>query len=214
MNPTTLDPDDASARKSSHLADVIASATDEQTAKKDLKSVEAVSDFRLSSDALNFHRVEWRLREEWGEVDATLMERLKARLCRRRGYEPEEFEAAIIATRKRPRLPFGWTAMDLAQRRSQTLPIRLLDGSLEASRYAKGIIGLAIHLQKIQGDEPILLPVEQVREILKAKKVVVAGTITKLVEMGLLEMTKETYNTGSAREFLFKGIKGKDYVFV
>ena len=115
MDPTMLDPDHASARKSSHLADAIASATDEQTVKKDLKGAEAVSDFRLSSDALNFHRVERRLREEWGEVDATLMERLKARLCRRRGYEPEKFEAAIIATRKRPRLPFGWTAMDLAR---------------------------------------------------------------------------------------------------
>ena len=73
---------------------------------------------------------------------------------------------------------------------------------------------MAVHLQKIQGDEPILLPGEQAREILKAKKVVVAGTITKLVEAGLLEMTKETYNTDSAREFLFKGVEGKDYVFV
>jgi len=42
---------------------------------------------------------------------------------------------------------------------------------------------------------------------------VIAGTITRLVEMGLLEMTKATYNTGSAREFRFKGAEGKDYVF-
>lgn len=56
-----------------------------------------------------------------------------------------------------------------------------------------------------------MLPVEQVRELLVAKKVVVAGTIKKLVELGILEMTKAEYNTGSAREFRFRGIEGKDY---
>ena len=41
-----------------------------------------------------------------------------------------------------------------------------------------------------------------------------AGTITKRVESGMLQMTKATYNTGSAREYLFKGVEGKDYVFL
>jgi hypothetical protein len=53
-----------------------------------------------------------------------------------------------------------------------------------------------------------------VREVLAAKKVVVAGTITKLIELGLLEMTKADYHTGSAREFKFRGVEGKDYEVV
>ena len=89
----------------------------------------------------------------------------------------------------------------------------MIDPELNASRYAKGVIGLAIHLQVIQKEQPILLPVEQVRVILKAKKIVISGTITMLVERGLFEMTKSDYHTGSAREFRFRGVEGKDYVF-
>ena len=139
--------------------------------------------------------------------------KLLANICFGRAYAEDELSAALIATRDRPRLPFGWNAMDLAKRRLERQPVRLLNPELELSRYAKGIVGLAVHLQGIQGDEAILLPVDLVREALQAKKVVVAGTITKLVESGLLEMTKATYNTGSAREFKFLGIEGKDYVF-
>jgi hypothetical protein len=157
--------------------------------------------------------VEWRCREEWGKVPDVALERVKATICKKRKYDDEEFEAALIATKHRPRLPYGWTAMDLAIRRLETRPVRFLNSDIESSRYARGILSLAVHLQEIQKDEPILLPVEQVREILSAKKVVVAGTITKLVEMRLLEMTKATYNTGSAREFRFKGTEGKDFVF-
>ncbi len=178
-----------------------------------LESEEAVADFRLSTIALNYHRVEWRLKEELPQYPAVLLEKIKAGICQRKGYEPEEFDAALIATRDRPRLPYGWTAMDLAQRRLASKPLKLLNPELEASRYAKGIIGLAVYLQQIQKDEPILLPVEQVREVLAAKKVVVAGTITKLIELGLLEMTKADYHTGSAREFKFRGVEGKDYEF-
>lgn len=196
------------------IAVVILTASDAQTAGKPIEDPEGAADFRLSTDALNYHRVAWRLREEWGQVDEADLERLKTRICQARGYEREEFDAALIATRSRPRLPYGWTAMDLAARRLHTRPIRLMNEDLDASRYAKGVIGLAIHLQELQKEEPILLPVDQVRAILAAKKVVVAGTITKLVESGMLRMTKATYNTGSAREYLFKGVEGKDYVFL
>lgn len=201
------------AATSSDFVAAIIAATDAQTAEKEIKDPDAWADFILSTDALNYHRMEWRLREECGDVDAALLERIKAKICRKREYDPEEFDAALIATRKRPRLPYGWTAMDVAIRRLSTRPIRLLNADLEAARCAKGILSLAVHLQELQGELPILLPVEQVREILSAKKVVVAGTIMKLVEMGLLEITKAAYNTGSAREFLFKGVEGKDYVF-
>ena len=119
-----------------------------------------------------------------------------------------------MATRSRARLPFGWTTFDLAAHRLQKQPVELLDPELNASRYAKGVIGLAIHLQAIQKEEPILLPVEQVRGILKAKKIVISGTITMLVERGLLELTKADYHTGSAREFRFRGVQGTDYTFL
>ena len=199
------------------IARVLMTATTEQVGSMAARSDETLEDLLLSTDALNFHRIEWRLREEWNEWDdacSRRMARVKARLCEGRGYESEELEAALVATKKRPRLPFGWTALDFASHRLQTRPIRLLDDDLEASRYTKGVMGLAVHLQAIQKEEPILLPVEQVREILKAKKVVVAGTITKLVELGLLEMTKADYHTGSAREFRFRGTEGKDYMFL
>ncbi len=213
MNPIKLEAEAEPASTSSEFVAILLAATDAQTSAKEMKDPESWADFVLSTDALNFHRIEWRIREENGEVKAILLDRMKQKICQQRKYDPEEFEAALTATRARPRLPYGWTAMDVAVRRLTTRPIRLLSPELEASRYAKGILGLAVHLQELQGESPILLPVEQVREILSAKKVVVAGTIMKLVEMGLLEMTKAQYNTGSAREFLFKGVKGKDYVF-
>ena len=190
------------------------SSTDAQSAAKAIGDPEGSEDFRLATDALNFHRVEWRLREEWGAVEPSILARVSQKVCRARAYEPEEFDAALTATRGRPRLPYGWTAMDLAARRLSTRPIRLIDEDLDSSRYAKGVIGLAVHLRELQKDAPILLPVEQVRAILAAKKVVVAGTITRLVDLGLLEMTKSSYNTGSAREFQFRGVEGKDYIFV
>lgn len=199
------------------IAKAIISASDDQVASMAQRSDETIDDLTLSTDTLNFHRVEWRLLEEWGvleDADHERMGRVKSLICKTRGYDTEEFEAALIATRSRARLPFGWSALDLAAHRLKARPIHLLDEELEASRYAKGVMGLAIHLQLIQKDEPILLPVEQVREILKAKKVVIAGTITKLVEMRLLELTKADYHTGSAREFKFRGVKGTDYVFI
>ena len=214
MKPVQLDSDREPVTTSGEVAAIVMNATDAQVAEKGLKGAEAKADFRLSTDALNYHRVEWRLREERGEPPVKLLELVKVKVCQRRGYDPEEFEAALVATRSRPRLPYGWTAMDLARRRLAAKPVRLLNPDLEASRYARGIVGLALYLQQIQKEEPILLPVDQVREILQAKKVVIAGTITRLVELGLLEMTKAAYNTGSAREFKFRGAEGKDYQFV
>lgn len=212
MRPIRLNPD-AESQTTTDLAAVVMSATDAQIADKVIRNPERQADFLISTDALNFHRVEWRCREEWGGVTDLILERMKVTICKKRGYDHEEFDATLIATKNRPRLPYGWTAMDLAVRRLETRPVRFLNSDIEGSRYSKGVLSLAVHLQEIQKDEPILLPVDQVRAILGAKKVVVAGTIMKLVEMGLLEMTKSTYNTGSAREFRFKGAEGKDFVF-
>lgn len=212
MRPIRLDPEET-AETPAGLATIILKATDAQAAEKEIRAAESQADFLISTDALNFHRVEWRCREEWGTAPQIIFERVKMAICKKRKYDEEEFEAALYATKHRPRLPYGWTAMDLAVHRLSGRPVRFFNSEIEQSRYARGILSLAVHLQEIQKEEPILLPVEQVRAILAAKKVVVAGTIMKLVEMGLLEMTKSTYNTGSAREFRFRGIEGKDFVF-
>lgn len=213
MTPVKLTAEAEPTVSAVQMAKTVIAATDGQVVGMGFRDEEAEADFELSADALNCHRVFWRLREEWGSVPAEFEAKLLANICFGRAYAEDELSAALIATRDRPRLPFGWNAMDLAKRRLERQPVRLLNPELELSRYAKGIVGLAVHLQGIQGDEAILLPVDLVREALQAKKVVVAGTITKLVESGLLEMTKATYNTGSAREFKFLGIEGKDYVF-
>lgn len=213
VKPIKLDPDGETVKNSTDVAMVVMAASDAQTANKRIADEDGRADFLLSTDALNFHRVFWRLREEFGEVPDILVEKVKVRLCTRRGYDREELDAALTATKDRPRLPYGWTAMDVAARRLASKPVRLLDSELNASRYARGIICLAVHLQELQKDAPILLPVDQVRIILQAKKVVVAGTLTRLIEMGLLEMVKAEYHTGSAREFRFRGVEGKDFVF-
>jgi hypothetical protein len=214
VKPIKLTPDSPPVKSAAELAAVITSATDAQVADKPISDPEGYADFLLSTDTLNYHRLLWRLTEEWGEVEEVLGEKVAERICRRRGYDREEFDAALVATAGRPRLPYGMTAMDLATRRMRTRPVRLLDAELEESRYARGVLTLAIHLQELQKEEPILLPVEQVRELLGAKKVVVSGTISKLIQRGLLELTKPDYHTGSAREFRFRGVEGRDYEFL
>ena len=101
----------------------LVTATAEQLASMAARSDETLEDLLLSTDALNFHRIEWRLREEWDaweDEDSKRMARVKVKLCKGRGYEPDEFEAALVATKKRPRLPFGWTALDFASHRLRT----------------------------------------------------------------------------------------------
>lgn len=134
MKPIKLSPDRPPVATSDEIVLVIVRATNAQVAEMKLPDEEAVADFRLSTDALNYHRIEWRIREEQGEVQQKLIGNVRTKLCRKRGYDIEEFDAALTATQERPRLPFGWTAMDLAQRRLAARPIRLLNPELEASR--------------------------------------------------------------------------------
>ena len=111
------------------IAKAIISGSNEQVASMSQRSDETNEDLTLSTDALNFHRTEWRLLEEWGEFDQLDHERMgkvKRLICKTRGYDAEEFEAALIATRSRARLPFGWSALDLAAHRLKTQPIFLL----------------------------------------------------------------------------------------
>ena len=157
-------------------------------------------EFGVSSDALNFHRIMWRCIEEWGTqgFDAKLGRQVKSELCRLRGYDPDDFESALLATKGRARLPFGWTALDLARFRARLEPIRLLDGELAHSRLATEIAAIALQLQRLQKEKPILLPIDQLREMFSQRKVVVSGAVLRLVEAGLLKVVDGKYHTGSA----------------
>ncbi|MFI5458102.1 MAG: hypothetical protein ACHRXM_21925 [Isosphaerales bacterium] len=109
------------------------------------------------------------------------------------------------------RLPFGWTALDLARFRAHKQPIRLLDAGLAHSRLATEIAGIALQLQQLQKEKPILLPIDPLREMFGQRKVVVSGVVIRLVEAGLLRFVDGKYHTGKAREFLFSGQEHQHY---
>lgn len=163
--------------------------------------------------SLNLHRIIWRCAEEWGinAVIQSLVPSLKKELCRQRGYDPDEFESAMLATRGRARLPFGWTALDLAVFRANKKPIRLLPVELADSRLATLVANIARQLQLIQDADAILLPIEQLRELFGQRKIVISGTVMRLVEAGVLAYVDKNYHTGKAREYRFAGREHEHY---
>ena len=173
----------------------------------------AGAEFIMAADALNLHRLIWRCTEEWGEaaLGKPLIQQLKSEICRHRRYDPDEFESACHATRSRARLPFGWTALDLALFRAVRHPIRLLSLELANSTLAARFANVALQLQLIQLDKPILLPIEQLRQLFGVRKIVASGTVNRLVESGLLRCVDAKYHTGKAREFMFRGVKYEHY---
>lgn len=212
MTPIELTPE-VEAKTPGDLVDVILKTTDVQVTLKDIKDPEGQEEFRESSDGLNYHRIAWRCAEEWDlpVFDPDLARKVRAGICKRRGYDPDDFASVLQATKERARLPFGWTALDLALSRAGKQPFRLLHADLAGARLPTCIAALALQLQKHVGDENILLPIEQLRILFEARKVVVSGAVSRLVEAGFLTCTKEQYNTGSAREYRVIGVEGKDY---
>jgi len=212
MRPIALLPD-LIAQTPADLAAAALAASDRQIEVKGIEDPAGREEFGISSDALNFQRIAWRCMEEWGAAgfDAKLARHVKAELCRRRGYDPDDFESALLAVRGRARLPFGWTALDLARFRARQQPIRLLDADLAHSRLATELAGIALQLQLLQGDKPILMPVEQLRGLFNQRKVVVSGAVLRLVEARLLCCVDEKYHTGKAREFRFVGQEHEHY---
>ena len=166
----------------------------------------AGAEFIMGADALNLHRLIWRCAEEWGDdaLGKPHVQQIKSEICRHRRYDPDEFESACHATRSRARLPFGWTALDLALFRAARHPIRLLDPELANSALATRFANVALQLQLIQLDKPILLPIEQLRQLFGVRKIVASGAVTRLIESGILKCVDAKYHTGKAREFLFK----------
>ena len=201
------------AKSTSDLVATIVASTDKQVIDKALPSEEARDEFAMGSDALNLWRVLWRCREEIGNesFNDTTIARLKDQLCSERRYDRDEFESALEATRNRARLPFGWSALDLAWHRAKREPIRLLRLEL-TGRVPSTIANIAYQLQKIQGEEPILLPIDQLRILLCQRKIVVSGAVLRLVEAKIVVYTDKTYHTNKAREFKFTAVEGEHYV--
>lgn len=195
------------------LVVAVVNETNRQVNEKGLADPVAVSEFVLAADALNLTRLIWRLREEWGEeaVEQPLVRQLKAETCRARGYNPDEFESAMQAVRKRARLPFGWSAVDLASVRARRNPIRLLDPELATSTLAAAVANVARHLQRIQSEKAILLPIEQLRATFGVRKIVVSGTVSRLIDAGVLRCVDESYHTGKAKEYAFTGKEHEHY---
>ncbi len=192
---------------------IILATSDKQVAEKAIANAEARDDFLISTDALNYYRMSWRCSVEWGMpvLDEETATAFKAAICAAREYEVDDFESAIQATRERARLPFGWTALELAWNRSQNEPIRLLDPKLAGKRVPTAIAGIARHLQALRGADPILLPIDQLRAMLEQRKIVISGGVQRLLEAKLLDYADKTYHTGKAREFRFVGIEGQHF---
>ena len=110
--------------------------------------------------------------------------------------------SALLATKSRARLPFGWTALDLARFRARQEPVRLLDGELTHSRLATEIAAIAFQLQRLQKEKAILLPIDQLRAMFSQRKVVVSGAVLRLVKAGVLKVVDGKY-TRARRGILF-----------
>ncbi len=214
MQPIALGKD-VVAHTPADLVAVILDATDKQVEAKAGINDEVRADFRLSSDALNYARIAWRCAEEWatGIFHPSLGRQVREGICTARSYDPDDFDSALQATGKRARLPFGWTAVDFALRRSKLRPIRLLVPELAGKPVPTAIAGIALMLQEIQGGEPILLPIDQVRGLLQQRKIVISGAVQRLVEAGILAFEDKTYWTGKAREFRFSAVEGEHFAF-
>jgi hypothetical protein len=167
----------------------------------------------ISTDALNYWRMVWRCSVEWGTLVAAsdIAAAIRNAVCVARDYDADDFDSAVEATKGRARLPFGWSALDLAWRLARQEPIRLLDPQLSGKRVPTAITGIARQLQLLQGADPILLPIDQLRAMLEQRKIVVSGAVQRLLEAKLLDYADKTYHTGKAREFRFVGIEGEHF---
>jgi hypothetical protein len=216
--PFTLTPEVTASGVPDLVREILAES-ERQVEEKKLQDEEAVEDFRMACDALNVWRMRMRMAEEMGgELDkktGLIFKEMWKEIAKRREYTEDDFRSALEATSERARLPWGFTSLRLAYARTQRNPIRLLKGLLKNAPLPTTIAGIAYELSVIQGpSEPLLLPVDNLRSMLEARKLVVGGAITRLAEAGIITQTSKRYGTGRAREFKFTAEEGTDYEFV
>ncbi|MGE0533443.1 MAG: hypothetical protein AB7O68_00610 [Pirellulales bacterium] len=196
------------------LADVLLMDSDVQVANKKLADSEERQEFLMGCDALNLWRLQWRLREEPQFVDdlVSTASSLREIICERRGYDAGEFSLAEEATEQRARFPFGLDPLRYASLLANKRPIRALNSEIQ-DPLCQRILGIAVHLQRLNGPKPVLLPIEQLRTVLKARKLVVGGAVKRLQKHNLLFEVGEKAHTGRAREFRVGAMEGIDYEY-
>lgn len=194
------------------LADAIIDESDEHVRRTPLAHDDQREDFQLSCDALNYWRMRRRLDEEEIATDLETVERpLIERICKIRGYDPEEFGFALSATKDRARTAFGLSPLEQACLRGRNAGFRLLVEELQNSEIATAIAATAWSLQQEAERANILLPIEQLRAVLNRRKIVISGAVRRLVECGVFELVTERYHTGRAREYRFVGEPGVQF---
>jgi hypothetical protein len=111
-------------------------------------------------------------------------------------------------TRDRPRHAFGLNPLEQAIEKAKENPVILkaLDGKLTSL-----IASIALELQLVQGDRPIILPVEQLRRLLHQRKLLVGGALKQLVKQQILDEVDPLYGPRKAREYRFIAKEGVDF---
>lgn len=171
-------------------------------------------DFALGCDALNF----WRIAMRWdSELCEEVYDRFRTELmeyvCERRGYDIDDFELALEATRGRVRIPFGKHPIDWAYQRNNELPVELLSENLANRPRLATIAGIAVYVNKTRHKSYILLPVEKIRQTLACRKVAITGAIKVLLDNGFIEAANTKYGQGKARRFFLRAEEGVHFRF-
>ena len=201
------------------LVEIVVAETEKQVQAmaddKRLLDGDDQQEFTLGCDALNYARLERRLREEFPDIaDDSVLARLAAAVAEAREYDADDFASAIEAVEHRVRLPYGLDPLAYADLKARQRPIRLKVDDLAKAELPTRVAAIALHLQKHVGELPIFLPVEQLRKILKCRKLVVSGALRRLTNAEILKKTGRKPRTGKAQEFSFLGKEGRDFEFV
>jgi hypothetical protein len=214
--PITLR-DDEIAKEPGELVEIIVRESDQQIAEKveEMDGLD-IPDFKLSCDALNFWRLIWRCKEEWGESREFIgfQDWLRDTVCLRRDHDPEEFALAMQATSQRVRVPYGLMPLDVAYRKMRKQPIRILVEGLQENKLLSSIAGVAVHLRDLEYRSYIMLPTENLRQLFNVRKVSISGALQLLINHGLLQDTGARYGTGRARQFYCTAEPGRHFEFV
>jgi hypothetical protein len=191
-----------------YLASLVIEESD-RNAKKVKLAEEDLLEFKIACDSLNLWRLRLRCIEETGSPVFGLMQSVADYICTARGYDAEDFDMAIEATRGRARVPFGINPLETAHTRALQEPIRLMAAEVSGPLTTL-IANIARQLQLQVGDNNILLPIEQLRILLRRQKLVVSGAVRRLLDHGILIEVGES-GIRRAREMRFVAEEGKHF---
>jgi hypothetical protein len=209
---------DLTVRSLAEMANAILAESDHQVADKDLQDESAVADFQISCDALNYWRLYRRVCKELGledldGINEKMLKDVALKVCAKRDYSWDDFLSAQLATAQRVRVPWGYTSLRLAYSRALQRPIKLLTKDLQDAPVPSIIAAIALELSRLerQKDGLIFLPINSLRAMLRQRKIVVSGAVTRLMLAGIISAVNEQYSRGKAREFRFTARLGVDY---